>query len=88
MTRQQLLRPALMLGLMVLLSGCPDVEPPVTIEDATAPWHAGTTPRALEARVTLGAGWEIDAVYARCTRHYWPVAAEAHDVVAAETSPG
>ncbi|MEM0945344.1 MAG: hypothetical protein AAGI70_15510 [Pseudomonadota bacterium] len=88
MTRQQLLRPALMLGLMVLLSGCPDGEPPVTIEDATAPWHASTAPRVLEARVTLGAGWEIDAVYARFTRHYWPGAAEAHDVAAAETSPG
>ena len=84
------MRRGLMCGAMLLLLGGCEVlehfETP-TIADTSDQWLTGDA-RVLTAEVDVPAGYDIVAVYARYTRHHWPGAAEAHEVVAQPVTPG
>ena len=84
------MRRGLMCGAMLLLLGGCEVlehfETP-TIADTSDQWLTGDA-RVLTAEVDVPAGDDIVAVYARYTRHHWPGAAEAHEVVAQSVTPG
>lgn len=76
-------------AMLLLLGGCEalkNFESP-TISDTSDQWFTGD-PRVLTAEVDVPAGYQTVAVYARYTRHHWPGAAAAHEVVAQPVAGG
>lgn len=57
-----------------------------TITDTSERWMNGDA-RILTAEITVPNGYQIVDVYARYTRHHWPGAPAAHEVVAQPVTP-
>lgn len=72
------------LGVLLAFSvGCQDgLIPPPEIVDKTEPWTNSSSSRVLEADIEVPDGLEIESVYVRYSRHYWPGAQDAHDASA------
>ena len=63
----------LLLGLILVLAGC--ARP--SIDDATGSWAGSPQDRIRRAEVSVPSGWQLNNVFVRFTRHFWPGARSA-----------